>query len=264
MNGTKQLLAQPQFEVLSVPWDGKIQHSVADWRVNWFKLCTSEAKCYSSQDQDGLKLDISAGKCKFWILKTSFISSSIKNHLALFSPPVNCCKFVSTIFIYHKGLCSASRLPWGILIPTHVMVLWCNFKVLKPWGFLEHSRKTCSWLNKTLQISQILVPWANTLFVFLLFPFKVGFEGSNTMSGFNLWEAKVLHVLADLKIFLSAEGIDLEFQVSRAVHVPHASSVKAFVIETIMAIWSNTCFNTTWMTEAVGKYFLHLQQWPTG
>lgn len=72
MNWTKQLLAQPQFEILSVPWDEKIQHSVADWRVNWLKHCTSEMKCYSTQDQDGLKLDISAGKCKFWILKTSF------------------------------------------------------------------------------------------------------------------------------------------------------------------------------------------------
>lgn len=42
--------------------------------------------------------------------------------------------------------------------------------------------------------------------------------------------------------FLSAERIDLELQVSRAEHVH--KSVKAFVIETIMAIWSNTCFNT--------------------
>lgn len=42
--------------------------------------------------------------------------------------------------------------------------------------------------------------------------------------------------------FLSAERIDLELQVSRAEHVH--KSVKAFVIETIMAIWSNACFNT--------------------
>lgn len=43
--------------------------------------------------------------------------------------------------------------------------------------------------------------------------------------------------------FLSAERISLELQFSRAEHVHHAS-VKAFVIETIMAIWSNTCCNT--------------------
>lgn len=103
MNWTKQLLAQPQFEVLTVHWDGKIQHSVAVWKVNWFRVCTSEVKCFSSQDQDGLKLDISAGKCKFWILKTSFISGTIKNNLALFSPPLNCYKFVSTMG-GHKGL----------------------------------------------------------------------------------------------------------------------------------------------------------------
>lgn len=109
-----------------------------DWKVNWFKLCTSEVKCYSSQDQDGLKLDISGGKCKFWSKKTSFISGTIKNHLALFSPPLNCFKFVSTILTYHKGLRSASRLPWGIMIPTHVMAPWCSFKV---WS-LEASWKT--------------------------------------------------------------------------------------------------------------------------
>lgn len=218
-------------------------------------------KCYSSQDQDGLKLDISASKCKFWFLKTPFISGAIKNHLALFSPPVNCCKFVSTMFIYHKGLCSASRLPWGILIPTHVMVPRCSFKVWSleaSWntaerpvtGWIKHCKFPKFWcLGQThslffcysrLALKDPVLCQAST------------YEKQRYCMSWQIW-----------RFFLRAERIDLEFQVLRAEHVHHASAMKAFVIEIIMAIWGNACFNTNWMTKAVGKYFVHLHQWPT-
>lgn len=64
------------------------------------------------------------------------------------SPALSLCPLRS--FIYNC-LCSASRLPWGILLPVHVMVPWCSFKV---WS-LEASwnaakRAVAGWIKQTL------------------------------------------------------------------------------------------------------------------
>lgn len=97
VNQMKQLLAQPWFYVQFVigkgdfRWNEKIQCTLADWKINWFQTCTSEGRCYSSQAKDGLRFDISAGKSKFCPIHVSFPSDTIKNHLALFSPPLTCC-----------------------------------------------------------------------------------------------------------------------------------------------------------------------------
>lgn len=188
-------------------WDGKIQCSVVAWKINWFKLRTWEVKCYSSQAQDSLGLDISAGKSKFCPIHTSFISDTIKNHLALFSPPL--LLLVCVLYVLLSTTAFASRLPWGILFP----VSWYHDATSKCEVF-RHPGTQQRELKKTntVQISQTLVPWANTLFAFPSFLFRACFEGNSAVPGIDLGGVMVLHVLAELKIFSVIRGLILNLK----------------------------------------------------
>lgn len=138
-------LNKTTFRVRSVAYKGALRCHVKK------QVLVAEVNCCSSQAQEVLRLDISAGKSKFCPVHTSFISDTNKNYLALFSLSlaISLCLFCS---FNYNCLCSASgRVPWGTLLPTCVILPFCSFKV---WS-LEASwntakRAVACWIKQTL------------------------------------------------------------------------------------------------------------------
>lgn len=170
MNWTKQL-AQLWFYVQSVrgkcgSWDGEIQCTPADWKINWFRPPASEWKCYSILAKDGLRFDVYTGKSKFCPIHTYLASVTIKNGNAYLSP-VHHSLVISLLYSFiYDCLCSAPRQPRGILLPACFKMPWHNLKVQSLVASKNTTeRAVADWIKQinTAPIFQNLVPWANTV-----------------------------------------------------------------------------------------------------
>lgn len=74
---------------------------------------------------------------------------------------------VSLLYSFIYGcLCSAPRLPWGILLPACFMMPWHNLKVQSLVASKNTAeRAVADWIKQinTAPIFQTLVPWANSI-----------------------------------------------------------------------------------------------------